>query len=102
MCKYGKEAPECAVFLYKLAPTKVNKYHPDFKPEQIELMKVEKETVKEEEQATVASNKAKSTLKEKYIVIEVKNRGKKNFITTVSGLNNFSKFLFIETLMRRK
>ena len=30
-------------------------------------------------------------MKEKYVVIEVKNRGKKNFITTVSGLNNFSK-----------
>jgi translation initiation factor 1 (eIF-1/SUI1) len=54
---------------------------------------VEKEATKaEEEQPAVQSSKTKSTLKEKYIVIEVKNRGKKNFITTVSGLNNFSIF----------
>jgi hypothetical protein len=26
-----------------LAPTKVNKYHPDFKPEQLELLKPKKE-----------------------------------------------------------
>jgi translation initiation factor 1 (eIF-1/SUI1) len=43
----------------------------------------------------VPLSKVKSTLKEKYIVIEVKNRGKKNFITTVSGLNNFSTVVVI-------
>ena len=29
-------------------------------------------------------------MKDKYIVIDVKNRGKKNFITTITGLNNFA------------
>ena len=30
------------------------------------------------------------SVREKYVAIEVKNRGKKHFITTVEGLNNFS------------
>lgn len=53
LCKFGKEAPECAAFLFKLAPAKVNKYHPDFKPEQLELLKPkkdEKEAAKGEEE----------------------------------------------------
>ena len=32
--------------------------------------------------------KAKS-IRDKYVVIDVKNRGRKNYVTTVSGLNNF-------------
>ena len=36
-------------------------------------------------------------MKDKYVVIDMKNRGKKNFITTVSGLNNFSKQKIIQT-----
>ena len=41
-----------------------------------------------------AKNKQKQidknkTVKEKYVVIDVKNRGKKHYTTTVSGLNNF-------------
>jgi hypothetical protein len=53
------------------------------------------------EQVKEAKDKVK-TLKEKYIVIEVKNRGKKNFITTVSGLNNFSTSLPMQTWTPRK
>lgn len=39
--------------MFKLAPAKVNKYHPDFKPEQLELLKPkkdEKEAAKGEEE----------------------------------------------------
>jgi translation initiation factor 1 (eIF-1/SUI1) len=75
-----------------LAPTKVNKYHPDFKPEHLEQAKEKKETAKDEEkeEKEPAKDPKVKSLKDKYVVIEVKNRGKKNFITTVSGLNNFS------------
>lgn len=51
LCKYGKDSADCAAFLYKLAPTKVNKYHPDFKPEQLEQAKDKKEAAKAEEKA---------------------------------------------------
>jgi hypothetical protein len=89
LCRYGKEAPECAAFLFKLAPAKVTKYHPDFKPEQVEQTKHAAKEKGEEEKMEKEKEKPKS-LKEKYVVIDVKNRGKKNYITTVSGLNNFS------------
>ena len=29
-------------------------------------------------------------MRDKYVAIDVKNRGKKHYITTVEGLNNFS------------
>ena len=54
--------------------------------------KASKEQKGEDEKQEKGEKDSKlKTLKEKYIVIEVKNRGRKNFITTVSGLNNFSK-----------
>jgi hypothetical protein len=46
LCRYGKDPIACAAFLYKLAPTKVTKYHPDFKPEMIEQAKEKKEAGK--------------------------------------------------------
>jgi hypothetical protein len=75
------------VFLYKLAPTKVNKYHPDFKPEQVDLTKLAKES--EEVKAKAKEDTKAKSVKEKYVVIDVKNRGKKHYVTTVSGLDNF-------------
>ena len=38
-------------------------------------------------------SKAKG-IKDKYVVIDVKNRGRKNYVTTVTGLNNFGTSLF--------
>lgn len=89
-----------------MAPTKVNKYHPDFKPEQLEALKDKKEEPKEEgeegkEKEAAKGGKEVKSLKDKYVVIDMKNRGKKNFITTVSGLNNFSKENDMQTSMPR-
>ena len=73
--------------MFKLAPAKVNKYHPTFKPEEVDMSKHTKNTEETKSKAK-EETKAKS-LKDKYVVIDVKNRGRKNYVTTVSGLNNF-------------
>ena len=93
MCKYNKDANDCALFLYKLAPTKVNKYHPDFKAENVDLTKVPK--TGQEGKGKNKENPKDKSIKDKYVVIEVKNRGRKHYITTVSGLNNFGNSLLI-------
>ena len=41
------------------------------------------------EKEKVKDDRKGKSVKDKYIVIEVKNRGRKNYITTVSGLHNF-------------
>ena len=41
LCKYGKNPNLCIKVLYELAPTKVTKYHPDFKEEDITNIKKE-------------------------------------------------------------
>ena len=65
--------------MLKKAPTKVEKYFPDFKPEEAEeLQEVEKPSKSQK----LKEEKPKS-LKEKYLVIDVKNRGKKHYITSV-------------------
>jgi hypothetical protein len=39
LCKYGKNPNLCIKTLYDLAPTKVVKYHPEFKEEDIVAIK---------------------------------------------------------------
>ena len=49
LCKYGKNPNLCIKVLYELAPTKVTKYHPEFKEEDITNIKKEIKEAKKEE-----------------------------------------------------
>jgi len=82
-----------------LAPAKVNKYHPDFKPDQVDLNKPTKAA--EEIKAKSKEEAKNKGIKDKYIVIDVKNRGKKHYTTTVSGLENFGTKIIIQAWIAR-
>lgn len=88
LCKYGKNPNLCIKVLYELAPTKVIKYHPDFKEEDITSIKKEIKEAKKEEASK--EEKKEKTVKDKYVVIDTKSRGKHKYVTTISGLGIFN------------
>lgn len=75
------------MWLYQKAPTKVTKYHPTFDIEKVDVAKLTKDH--EENKVKLKEESKGKSIKDKYVVIDVKNRGRKHYTTTVSGLNNF-------------
>lgn len=75
------------------APTKVEKYHPSSGVTENTEEDVKVEIVEQTEKKPKENKKDKS-LKDKYIVIDVKQRAKKKFTTTITGLQIFSKNMF--------
>ena len=74
----------------EIAPAKVEKYHPGSATTENEPQdaKVEED---EQTQKKPKESKKDKALKDKYIVIDVKQRAKKKFTTTITGLQIFSK-----------